>query len=593
MASLLAIFLALLVPVVALLFLNLRFSRKLDYSHHLVEAANRSGPAAFLFRSFRTYYDIIMDAFIAFVLAMAMAGELGLPAGFPFKPSREAVVVDCSASMLLGRNGRRPLDLAIAWLDKAGADGEVGDGSAGTRNSGDGSGVGSVDRRKKAEVFALSFDPLRGQTRLVRLDSLIHGASGDVAVTRLVENLSFLGIDYGALARLGKEGYGKITFLTDGLSPGIRGVETVRLGGQTPGVHGAGSSSVADPVAETLFSAWPSSIRFDREKGNWLAAFVQSLPPSSIGLERWDEARGIFARLDAGTYRIEPRESGWAFRIPQPGIYRATMIGPSGEGPLYFTFRLVEARRAGLASGSFSEAMMSVFPLVERAPRPSLLFLDRGSGTNEESRRLDAAARDRAARNPGALTMETRIRGQDGEHYLPPAITGGRPILAEAESPGEDKAGDRPRSSSGRTGWFFELGPAALANPDLPLAYDGVLAAAAPPAFLVAPRNREPGTDLDRAAPGEGSAVRALPLRGLIRKGRSFFVEDEHGLLPVIPPSDEYFPAAALEAPGSGPAIAAPLPPVALWTALLGLAAIAKILVWKKLGGGRQRPLDT
>lgn len=593
MASVLAVFLALLVPVFALLFLNLRFSRKLEYSHHLVEAANRSGPAAFLFRSFRTYYDILIDAFIAFVLAMAIAGELGLQAGFPFKSGKEAVVVDCSASMLLGRNGSRPLDLAIAWLDKAEAAGEDVAGSAGDNRSGDSAGAGSAGQRKKPEVFALSFDPRLGQSRLIRLDSLVRGASGDVAVTRLVENLSFLGVDYDAISQLGEKGYGKTTFLTDGLSPGIRGVETVRLGGQTSNPRADGGTSIPVSVTESVFSAWPSSIRFDREKGDWLAAFVQSLPPSSIGLERWDDARAIFARLDAEAYRIETRDYGWAFRIPQPGLYRATVIGPMGEGPLDFAFRLVEARRAGLASGPFSEAMMSVFPLVEKAPRPSLLFLDRGNGNDEESRNLDAIARDRAARNPGALAIETRIHGQDDMHYLPPAITGGRPILAEAGSLGANKAGDRPRGAAGRRGWFFELGPAALANTDLPLAYDGVLAAAAPPAFLVAPQDAEPGTDLDRAMPGGRGLGQAYPLRGLIKKGRSFFVKDEYGLLPVIPPPDEYFPTDATAAQGTGPAMAAPRPPVALWTGLLGLAALAKILIWKKLGGGRRESRDT
>jgi len=577
MASVLAIFLALLLPVFALLFLNLRFSRKLEYSHYLVEAANRSGPAAFLFRSFRTYYDILIDAFIAFILAMAIAGELGLPAGFPFKSGKEAIVVDCSASMLLGRNGSRPLDLAVAWLDKAG----------------DRADAGSVDHKKGSEVFALSFDPRRGQTRLVRLDSLVRGASGDVAVTRIVESLSFLGVDYDALSRLSEKGYEKIIFLTDGLSPEIRGIETVRLGGQTPGERGVDGSLMPASGTETVFSAWPSSIRFDREKGNWLAAFVQSLPPSSIFLERWDDAHGIFARVDAGTYQIDSREFGWTFRISRPGIYRATAIGPSGEGPLDFAFRLVEARRAGLASGPFSEAMMSVFPLVENAPRPSLIFIDLGSGDDAESRILDASARDRAAKNPGALVIETRILGQDGMDYLPPALTGGRPILAEAKSPGDNKAGDRPRGSLERPDWFFELGPTALANSDLPLAYDGVLVAVMPPAFLVAPLNTRTGTDLDRAEPDKGRAAQSPPLRGIIKKGRFLFVKDEYGLLPVLPPSDEYFPAATATAPGTEPAISAPLPPVAFWTALLGFAALAKIIIWKKLGGGRRKAMDT
>lgn len=608
MASVLAIFLALLVPVVALLFMNLRFARKLEYPHHLLGAADRSGPAAFLFRSFRTYYDILLDAFVALVLALAIAGELGLSPGLPFKPKKEAIVIDCSASMLLGRNGNRPLDLAMAWLERIGVAEEDEGGGMGGREGGHESdkagdrAVGSAQRGVRTEVYALAFDPRQGRSRLVRLASLVRGASGEVAVTRLVENLAFFGVDYGDISRLREEGYGKITFLTDGLSPEICGIETVRFGGQTlvgrkpnEGI-GLGSGSfggAAGAGADAVFSAWPASIRFDREKGNWLAAFVQSLPPSSVGLERWDDARATFAKPDAESYRIESREYGWAFRISQPGIYRATATGPLGEGPLDFTFRLVEARRAGLASGPFSEAMMSVFPLVVKAPRPSMLFLDRGSGDDEESRKLDAAARDRADQAPEAMVIETRILQEDGMNYLPPAKTGGKPVLAEAESFGKNEAGDRARGMSGKQNWLFELGPAALTNPDLPLAYDGVLMAGTPPAFLVAPQGtvRGLGTDLDQAMTGKGGLAGISPLRGIIKKGRFLFVKDDYGLLPVIPPASEYFPAAATSS-GTEPEVAAP-PPVTLWVVLLGLAALAKILIWKRLGGGKRESRDT
>jgi hypothetical protein len=606
MPSVLAIFLALLVPVVALLFLNLRFARKLDYPHHLLDGANRPGPAAFLFRSFRTYYDILIDAFIALVLALAMAGQLGLLQDLPFRPRKEAVVIDCSASMLLGRNGSRPLDLALAWVDKAAAAGEKGPGRTGDREGGYGSreakdrAAGSASSGKPA-LFALAFDPSRGQSRLVRLDSLIRGASVDVAVTRVIENLSFLGLDYGVITRLRKEGFGRITLLTDSLAPDIVGIEMVRLGGQSLVDRSpedmakpapAASGSIMGAGSENVFSVWPASIRFDREKGNWLASFVQSLPPSSIGLDYWDDVHGIFARLDPGSYQIETREYGWAFRILRPGIYRATAMGPSGEGPLDFTFRLVEERRAGLASGPFSTAMMSVFPLIEKAPRPSVLFLDRTDASGEEARRQDAIARDRTAQSPGAMTIETRLLNQDGTDYLPPAMTGGRPILAKAEYHDRNQAGDRPRGGSDSQGWSFELGPGALANPDLPLAYNGALLAVSPPAFLVAPQGGGRGTDPDPVMSGNGSSARALPLKGMIAKGRHLFVKDEYGLLPVNPPSSEYFPAATM-APGTELAIAAPSTPVALWAALLGFAALAKLLIWKKLGGKRRRPLDT
>ena len=56
-------------PVLALLFLNLRLSRRLRYPHDLLAAEERRGLASFLFRNLRTYYDVLLDALIALVLA--------------------------------------------------------------------------------------------------------------------------------------------------------------------------------------------------------------------------------------------------------------------------------------------------------------------------------------------------------------------------------------------------------------------------------------------------------------------------------------------------------------------------------------------
>lgn len=430
--------------------------------------------------------------------------------------------MDCSASMLLGRTGLRPLDLAIARIEKARQD------------------VAEPGRDgRTATAYALAFDPRKGASRLLRLDRLLGDSTGDGAVTRLMGELPFYGVDYAILGRLRRQGYGKISLLADALAPGLDGVDLVRLG---------------PPGGEAGFSAWPAAIRFDREKGNWSASFVQSLPPSSIVLSRWDAQRGFFDRADPTTYAIEPRDSGWAFRIASPGIYLATVAGPMGEGPLEFPFRLVEARRAGAASGAFSTAMMGVFPLIEPAPRPSLVFLDRGSGwrTGQEAGN-DRAARGLAAKAPGALGLET-WPGKAAESYLPPALTSGRPVLGAA----------LPASRAGRRlvkdGWSFTLGPEALANTDLPLAYDGSMLRAEALPFAL--------------ASGKSG------IRGIMAAGRFLFTKDSGGLLPLVAPAAEFFPTPS----GKRIAIAAPRNHAPLWAGLLGLAALAKLLTWRKLG---------
>jgi hypothetical protein len=509
------LFLGLLVPVVALLFLNLRFSRRVAYPHHLLEAAARKGPAAFLFRSFRTFYDVLLDALVALILAFALEASWPAPsqiAGETAPPfwARPAVVIDCSASMLLGLPGSRPLDRALARLAEDPA-------------------------LARATAFALAFDPASGGTRLFPLARILDGSTGGAAAARLEAALSFLGVDYPVLGGLRNRGFGKITLLTDSLGFAHRGFEAVESGFQ--GGNGA-------------FVAYPTLAAWDRVSGSWLAVFTATMPPGSLGLSRWNEGTGRFDRLAASAYRIEPRATGWALRLASPGLYLATSSGPSGESPLRFGFRLLEPREAGAAEGPFSTLMMGIFPLLSAAPRPSILFVDRpGGGAGAPGEKdLDREARASIAAAPKARRIETRVLQVEVPSFIDPALTGGRPIVGRVEElPGVE-------------GHAFTLGPASMANADLPLAYDGAIQAGLPPAFITT------------VPPGGGTLV---VKEGLV------LARDAHGLLPLDPPSAEFFP------PATRGSLVLPPPrlPAILWAILLALAAGAKLAAYRRLSG--------
>ena len=97
----------LLVPVAALLFLNLRSVQAACATPTTCcRPSCGAVPASFLFRSFRTYYDVLLDGAMAVVLAFAFAP--------PQRARPAAVVIDGSRSMVAGFAGERPLDKALA-----------------------------------------------------------------------------------------------------------------------------------------------------------------------------------------------------------------------------------------------------------------------------------------------------------------------------------------------------------------------------------------------------------------------------------------------------------------------------------------------
>lgn len=315
----------LLVPVLALLFLNLRLSRRLRYPHDLLAAVERRGLASFLFRNLRTYYDVLLDALIAVVLAFAL---------FPPRTQRPAaVVIDGSRAMLAGFADQRPILKAMKLIQ----------GDAGL---------------KGAEPFLLAFDPKTSATELIPLGSYLKGLDAEEAIRRLRGDFRFAAPDYAALGELPRRGYGDITLLTDQLRVQPAGFRAIELGFAVD------------------FAVYPTAVRFDRAAESWLVALAESGPRASLTISRWDPKARAFSRLAVDRYAVEDGAAGRLVRFSALGLYLLSFRGPYGLDDVDLPLRLPARMLPVAAAGPFSERMLSVFPDVERSGAPALVLRD-------------------------------------------------------------------------------------------------------------------------------------------------------------------------------------------------------------------------
>lgn len=329
----------LLVPVLALLFLNLRLSRKLRYPHDLLKADDRKGAASFLFRTFRLYHDVLLDALIAAVVAFAI-----FP---PARPRAAAVVIDGSRAMLSGFGEHRPLAQALRRLRDDPA-------------------------LREAEPFLLTFDAATSGSRLRPIRSYV-AEDVDSAIQALRRDFDFFSLDYGALAELREKGYGDITLLTDQLRVKGEGFRTVPLG------------------FAVTFAAYPSAARFDRASGTWLIALVETGPRAALSVSAWDRGKGAFLRLAPGRFALEEGVAGRVVRLPAPGLYLLSLKGPYGLDDIDLPLRLPSSELSMEASGPFSERMRSVFPETEASARVDASLVDEGFAPATGSRALVSA----------------------------------------------------------------------------------------------------------------------------------------------------------------------------------------------------------
>jgi len=360
----------LLAPVVALLFLNLRLSRRLRFPHDLLVAESRRGIASFLPRWLRTYYDLLFDAAIACALAFALA---------PPAAGNAAAAIDCSRSMLAGAIGARPLDIAVERLR-------------------------SDPALLSARPFALAFDGAARSSRLVPIDWLRREASAESAARRLETELEFFAVDPSGLGELRKRGYGELTYLTDD------------LGGRAEGF-----SSIESGFA-VGYAAWPAAARPDPSSGTWMVVLAETFPRGPATVQAWDRGAGSFVPLAQKRYAIEERAGGRTFFFAEPGLYRLTLRAPPGDLDADLAVLLRPTARPAAASGPFSERMLEVFDHLEPSASPSVVL--------EDLAPAGPAAGARAAARAGAVRILTSVQGADGELVIDPALTGGRPVAA-------------------------------------------------------------------------------------------------------------------------------------------------------------------
>jgi hypothetical protein len=318
----------LLVPVLALLFLNLRLSRKLRYPHDLLRADERRGLGSLLFRNFRTYYDLLLDGLIALVLAFAIAPP-------PWhRPA--AVVIDGSRSMYGGFADARPIAKALKKIQ-------------------------SDPGLKHADPFLLVLDPQARTTRMVPIRSYLTGSGMEEAILHLRDDFDFFAPDYARLSELRQRGYGEITLLTDQLRVKPVGFDAVELG------------------FAVNFAAYPTSVRFDHASETWLVALAENGPRVPLTVSAWDKSVGTFTKLPPDRYGIEEGMAGRIVRLPVPGLYLMSLKGPFGLDDIDLPLLLPARSLGAAADGAFSKRMLSVFPEIDRTLRPSLALVDQGT----------------------------------------------------------------------------------------------------------------------------------------------------------------------------------------------------------------------
>jgi len=520
MPELPALLALLLLPVALLLLMTRNLARRIRHPHDLLGLETRRGAAALLPRLFRLHYDLLFDAALALVVALALLEAL--PEGGPGREDRapRALVVDCSRSMFAGVPGGRPIDRALARL-KEDRPAEAGSGR-----------------------WFLAFDAAAGRTRLFPWRKLAGDLEGEALVTRLEGELSLLDLDYSFLAELPGGGRGAL-LLTDSLRFDPVGFAALELGFEGPrrGMAGAGGAALeGQPQGEGAPAAWPGAAGWDRNAGRYSASFVEGGRRGILTPRIFDKASASWLPLPATGYTVEETAGGRQVVLAGPGTYLFDFADPLGGLGPSLALRIGEAKRSVAAEGPFSKLMQRVFPLLEEGPRPRVVLLDYGSGPLAETRGAD-------------VTIMTRLAATEAAENLvcDPALSGGRPLAA---SPPPGMAGLGPRTPLLGLSW----GPAALANPDLPLVYDAVLLASLPPAFATLP---PPGEKLVQAA---GAALR--------------LAETDKGLLPLLPSIGEFWEPAR-----EGRLVLGPPRHRPTWAGLAALILALKYLVWRRLSG--------
>lgn len=378
----------LLVPVAALLFLNLHLSRKLRYPHDLLRAETRRGPASFLLRSFRTYYDVLLDGALAVALAFAMGPSRG--------PRPAAVVIDGSRAMTAGFADDRPLVKALKRLRTDPA-------------------------LRGAEPFLLALDPQTAATRLVPLRRDLEGVDSEGAARRLMETCDFFAPDYGRLADLRRQGYGEVTLLTDQLRVEPVGFRAVELG------------------MAVNFAVFPSGVRYDPGSKSWMVVLAEQGYRVPIGISGWDREGSRFVRVPRDRFSIEEGVAGRVVRFAVPGLYLLSFKGPYGLDDIDLPVLLAPPQARAEARGPFSEKMLSVFPGAEAGTSPALALVDRGTTAPGKGRRIVTAllaADGRQVQDPattgGALLAVGREAGTD--LALGPSSLGNEDLVLVYES---------------------------------------------------------------------------------------------------------------------------------------------------------------
>ncbi|PKL07491.1 MAG: hypothetical protein CVV51_13840 [Spirochaetae bacterium HGW-Spirochaetae-7] len=358
---------ALLVPVVAMLFVALRLRRRVRYPHGLLSPRDGRSPAALLFRTLRLYGDAVVDAACAVLIGLVIAG-------YPRPAPRRgrAVVLDASLSMLSGLRGDRPLDEATRLLFT------------------DGSLRGST-------LFTLGFDPSRGRPIMRDVTRQWKDSTNPQAFAAALESSeAFLSADFTIVTDLGRRGYGPITLVTDDQSVEGAGLDVLKLSARPAGY------------------LYPASAAWDEAADRSVVRFVSAGGAAIMALWRVSDS-GELSRAKSEDWTIASTPSGFELSFPEPGLWAVQWYGhvlpfeaPGRPGSL-------------VAEGDFARRIVTALaPAAGNAPYAKEARSIRSAGSPVVRERTGADT-------PGSLSV---ARVERELYVMPPRLTLGEAVAA-------------------------------------------------------------------------------------------------------------------------------------------------------------------
>ncbi|MCG8572093.1 MAG: hypothetical protein MJB14_18315 [Spirochaetes bacterium] len=309
MASYLTYAALLFIPVLFILFVNIRQRQKLTYTHLFFYEIKEKSFMDYLLRVFQLYYDVVFDVLMIFLLAALLSGF------FENNKTANAVCLDGSFSMILS------------------------DGKAAAFNKIVDAYYEDFHKEKKQDLYLLTWSQKKRKSVLVKINKYKKLEKEDF-IKQITSKYPFFNVNYHLLGDLSKK-YQQVTFLTDQLD--INNTENIKV------------REVGEPK---VGYAYPIGSQFNFYKGQFELFLYHNLTQPGIQLHKLSEKRMQFYTVQPQNYQIEKDNRFLKFYIDDPGIYQVSV-----KQFVYF-IELVKPEWEIETAGDISKIIAQALPMV-------------------------------------------------------------------------------------------------------------------------------------------------------------------------------------------------------------------------------------